>query len=138
MDRIIERTKDSEFLNDLSSNAKVYSKKYKDSLDFKAAGKSNKVNLTLTGDMLGLLELEVDGNEVELGWDDELEQLKASNHIVGDTVPKRDFFGLTAADIKKIKAEFLPDLKEIKSSRGDKREDAILNLISRIEDDGED
>lgn len=95
-----------------------YSEGYADSLQFKAWGKSkNKVNMKLTGGMLGSIEvIDTSGNEIIIGWTDDTENAKAFNHNTGDTLPKRAFFGITEADFKeKIAPEFTDVLGESES-----------------------
>lgn len=83
---------------------KSYSSQYKASDDFKAFGKTSKVNLTLTGDMLGLLDKISDTRDkIALGWDDATESAKAANHIQGVTVKKRDFFNLNDDELKTLR-----------------------------------
>jgi hypothetical protein len=116
-----------------NSSSKGYSKQYRNSLDFDAAGKGSKVNLTLTGDMLETMDVvDISGNEVVIGWQSREEQLKAGNHITGDTVPKRDFFGLTRSDISEIKSEFAGEIKDALKERGDSRRRAISALAKTI------
>jgi hypothetical protein len=139
--RIQERTEEN--TSRTGKTFKKYSDVYVDSLDFKAAGKSeDDVNLKLTGDMLGLMQVNAKDNSniVEISWESDNERAKAFNHVTGDTVPKRDFFGLPSIDVKEIKNEFRSEIRDIKRSRGRNRDTAILNLIKRIEsafDDGE-
>lgn len=125
IDRIVQRTESGK---DVEGNKfDSYSKEYKDSTAFKAFGKTNKVNLTQTGDMLGLLNvIEDKGNSIKIGWDDTTENAKAYNHQTGDTVKKRQFFGITAEEIKTISAEFKPDLKKSKN------DEAILSKLDKI------
>lgn len=83
-----------------------YSKPYKGSDEFEAFGKTNAPNMTLTGDLLGQLDvLKIDGNKVRIGWESEQENLKAHGNITGQEgqwAKKRDFFGLTASELKEI------------------------------------
>ena len=127
IDLIVSRTEDG-----LDVNGKKfanYSKDYKDSLAFKAFGKTNKVNLSQTGEMLSLMDIIDDSsNKLKIGWNDETENAKAYNHNVGDTVPKRPFFGVNDADLKKITDEFKPDLKKNQSDA------AILKKLNKIAD----
>lgn len=90
-----------------------YSKSYAKSDEFKAFGKSKgKVNMTLTGDMLNLMDItKQTGNSITIGWDDTEENNKAFNHSVGDTVPKRPFFGVSKGELKAIKKDFSKDIK---------------------------
>lgn len=132
LDKMIERTQGG--TSRFGKGFRKYSKQYIESDDFKAAGKSRTPNMTLSGDMLGTIELDTEGgNTVVLGWDDNEEAAKAHGHIVGaNHLPKRDFFGLTASDIQSVKSEFSGELKDIQSSRGSNREAAILALINKV------
>lgn len=123
---IVDRTESGVDVN--GKEFKSYSDKYTESLAFKAFGKSSsEVNLTQTGAMLGLIDIVEDkGNKIKIGWSDDTENAKAYNHNTGDTVKKRQFFGITQADINKIKSEFKPDLK--KSSN----DDVILKKLAKI------
>lgn len=80
-----------------------YSASYKGSLDFKNAGKSGKVNLTLSGDMLAALKiLDVQSGRVKIGYDDsDPEAGRAEGNILGTygqdspiRGKKRDFLGI--------------------------------------------
>jgi hypothetical protein len=95
---------------------KAYSPQYVKSLDFAAAGKSkNKINMTLSGDMLGLLDVvENKKSEIKIGWgSDETENAKAYNHNEGDTLPKRAFFGVTEKELQKLAETFKDDVEKI-------------------------
>lgn len=135
IDKIQERTQSNK--SRTGSSFKRYSKSYKSSLDFKAAGKSSTVNLTLTGDMLNLMDITDDtGNTITIGWDESDEAAKAHGHITGNRRGpgvKRDFFGLPAGELDKIVNEFKSEIKEVKTSRGEKRAQAIEELIDRVE-----
>lgn len=105
---IVDRTQ-----RGLDANGKrfpKYSKAYMESLDFKNAGKSKSVNLTLSGDMLAALAVldEKDGKIVvgyEKGSD---EEGRAEGNILGsyggDPDPKkaRPFLGIRPNELKKI------------------------------------
>jgi len=84
-----------------------YSESYAASDEFKAFGKKkNKVNMKLTGSMLASVDMiSEDKNTIEIGIDNE-EAPKAYNHIVGDTVPKRPFLGLTSDDLNKVRDKY--------------------------------
>lgn len=83
-----------------------YSESYKNSLAFKAYGKTDAVNLELTGAMLSSLDiLEFDGERLLIGIKQESEIPKAYNHITGDTLPKRDFLGIPKDEIELIAEE---------------------------------
>jgi len=111
IDLILDRT--SEGRSWKGHKFKRYSDRYKKSDDFKAAGKTDIVNLTLSGDMLGLLdEKRQTRDKVVLGWEDETQNAKAFNHIKGDTVPSRDFFDLNKkeqTELKKFAKDYLKD-----------------------------
>lgn len=116
-----------------------YSKEYADSLDFKAFGKSRgKVDMKLTGDMLGLMDvIQIEGNKITIGWNDSTENAKAYNHSVGDTVPRRPFFGVSKKELKEIKDEFGDEIRAAIRTRNtegsqafERRVAGLLNLIS--------
>jgi len=111
-----------------------YSKPYTESLDFKAAGKrKHKVNMTLTGDMLGSIDvLSIKGNTIEIGIDDDLESKKGFNHITGDTVPRRPFFGVNGRELKEIKREFKSDIKQAVKIEKDEGKDAFDKFVLGI------
>jgi len=89
-----------------------YSKAYKDSLDFKNAGKSSTPNLQLSGDMLAALkylEKESTRNYITVGFEkDSEENGKADGNIRGTygkpspVGPKRDFLGISEKDLVKL------------------------------------
>lgn len=91
-----------------------YSKNYIDSDKFKAFGKNkNNVNMTLTGDMLGLIDIiDLSDNNITIGWNDEEQILKVYNHTVGDTVPARPFFGLSKSELKEIANDLKKEIKD--------------------------
>lgn len=109
-----------------------YSKTYASTLDFKAAGKSRgNVNMKLTGDMLGLMDIvSQDGNSITIGWSDREENAKAYNHSVGDTVPKRPFFGVSKKELSEIKREFSDEIAEAQKRAQDK--EASQSFEARI------
>jgi hypothetical protein len=96
-----------------------YSKGYKKSLDFKIAGKSNKVNLTLSGDMLQALDvIATKPGEIKIGYEKgSREADRAEGNILGSYGGEakksraRDFLGISDKDLAKI-------LKNYESSGG--------------------
>lgn len=108
----------------------AYSEAYKESDVFKAYNKSNTPNEKLKGDMLAALDvLKNAGNRISIGWNDENAE-KARGHITGyeghptiKSAPKREFFGLTRAQLEDIALQFDGDIEAIKSTEQDKRED---------------
>ena len=129
IDRIVERSQSG---TDLRGTAfKPYKKSYTESDQFSAFGKSKDVNMTLSGDMLsGLTVLSDAGNDIKIGWDDATNNAKAYNHMVGDTVRKRQFFGITKAAAQEIASEFQDAIDEIKEQ--DLAPDAITQFIEQI------
>lgn len=91
-----------------------YSEAYSKSLEFKAFGKKkNKVNMKLTGSMLSSIDLiDESSSSLKIGIDNE-EAPKAYNHMVGDTLPKRPFLGLTSKDLEDVKKEFAEEVKSL-------------------------
>ena len=120
-----------------------YSKEYAKSLPFKAFGKSRSdVNMTLTGDMLGLMDIKSQtGNTLTIGWDEKEENNKAFNHVTGDTVPRRPFFGVSKSELQDIKREFRSDIREAIKIKQDKGNISfnkfVVGLISKIKGNGE-
>jgi hypothetical protein len=130
VDTILKRTEAGKDVNG-SAFAK-YSSDYKKSLAFKAFGKSNKVNLELTGQMLGTMDLiDQTENKIIIGWEDDTEIKKAYNHNTGDTVPKREFFDLTEEELAKIKAQYKDELESELTPNGEVRR--ILGAIQSAE-----
>lgn len=135
IERIIERTQSG--IDRAGRKFKGYSEAYRESLGFKAFGKTNQVDLTQTGDMLGTLEVIKDTpTTMTLGWEDETQNAKAYNHTTGDTVPKRDFFGLPKEELESIASEFREDVKSFKDlaeSRGTSDFDrTAVSFIARL------
>jgi len=92
----------------------AYSKEYKDSFDFKLAGKGVKPNLTLSGEMLNAIEVLAWDNTGELligiPENDSYNNEKAEGNILGSyggspSITKaRDFMGINSSDLKKVLA----------------------------------
>lgn len=92
---IIERTQSGEDIN--GKSFKQYSEDYA-----KLKGVSRgAVDLTLMGDMLAGINGELDRGNIKL-FIEEDQVPKAYNHNVGDTLPRRTFFGLTDSEIESI------------------------------------
>lgn len=130
IDHITKRTERGKAVGGRRNLKAPYSREYQDSLEFKAAGKSpNTVNMTLTGDMLRSIDvLESKGNTIKIGIDDSFEAPKAFNHQTGDTVPKRDFFGLNQTDLRAITRELRKEVKDAFRGRGEQRDEAADSL----------
>jgi hypothetical protein len=98
-----------------------YSKSYKDSLAFKVFGKSNPVNMKLSGDMLAsITELDSKGLSMKIGINDEIEASKAYAHMTGfkdhptldGKVRKREWFGWTDKELKSIADAIKPEVNK--------------------------
>jgi hypothetical protein len=88
-----------------------YSEEYVKSLDFKIAGKSkNQVDLSLSGDMMGAMQvLDHKRGMLRIGFEKgSQENAKADGNIRGTygkekaVGPKRDFLGITKSDLDSI------------------------------------
>lgn len=104
-DRIVERTQSG--IDKDGDRFVGYKPSYKKSLAFKVYGKSNKVDLTLTGAMLSSVTvISVDSTTVKIGFTDNEQFQKASGHIDGtganNALPVRDFWGLPLEDVQEI------------------------------------
>lgn len=111
IDRIVERTESGIDRNNQSF--KSYSNEYVESDEFQAYGKKRgQVNLTLTGNMLGLLDVkDISGNKIVIGWNETDEAEKAHGHISGNVGKKRDFLGLPVEEVESIKREFIDEVR---------------------------
>jgi hypothetical protein len=87
-----------------------YSTQYKKSLDFKIAGKSNSVNLRLTGDMMDLLDvLSTQPGKIKIGYEkgDDINGRVEGNRLGSyggkpDSSRARDFLGISKKDLGRI------------------------------------
>jgi hypothetical protein len=87
--------------NDKSMTANTpYSKAYKESLEFKVHGKTSRVNMRLSGQMLASMAVtSTDATSVTIGFLSKEQEKKARRHINGvGKLPVRDFFGLPKKD----------------------------------------
>ena len=111
-----------------------YSKSYSESLDFIAAGKSrNDVNMKLSGDMMGSIDLiKTDGSVITIGIDDPDQAPKAFNHQTGDTVPKRPFFGVTKKELKDYVLKEFKDEIAAKKVTSAEETNRLINFIRGI------
>lgn len=96
----------------------AYSKAYQQSLDFKNAGKSSKVNLKLSGDMMAAMKIiSTKPGQILYGFQNKTEENdRAEGNILGsyggnpNAAKIRDFLHLTSEEIK--------DVLELKPSGG--------------------
>lgn len=116
IDKITSRTADGK--DAFGATFAGYSESYKDSLAFKAFGKSSKVDMELTGVMLASIDLvDQSGTKVQIGITNEAAS-RAYGHMTGmdghptldGVTPKRKFFGVTKEDIAEIADALRPDL----------------------------
>jgi hypothetical protein len=117
-----------------------YSKEYKESLEFKIAGKSkNKVDLTLSGDMLDSIELLDDSKgELRIGLsEDDVDHGKAEGNIrgtygqaKGSLAKARDFLAISKNEVNKI-------LKNYPLKDEEKREKSVLSYLTALKALGE-
>lgn len=105
-----------------------YSESYKKSDEYEAYGKSSKVNMSLTGDMLASIDLETSGNLMTFVFDDAEDEAKAFGHMSGmeghkhldGKTPKRLFFGISQDEINtKILPKFKGDIDALKADSKD-------------------
>lgn len=111
-----------------------YSESYSKSADFKSAGKSrNQVNLELSGDMLASIDIiDLNRSKIKIGIDNDTAP-RAMGHTTGfkghPTIPngkyKRDFMGISKAEVEEISREYIDILDEIDKKRRD-----LLNDIA--------
>ena len=114
IERIRERTAKSKDINGKPLKA-PYSKAYKKSKEFKKYGKTNTVNMKLKGNMLDSISTRSkDANTIELYVPKGENNKKAFNHIVGDTLPKRDFFGVSKGEIRSVGKAIKRELNDVK------------------------
>tara|TARA_R110002096_G_scaffold54460_2_gene140477 strand:- start:101 stop:679 length:579 start_codon:yes stop_codon:yes gene_type:complete len=102
VDTIQNRTLDTHDIN--GKKFKKYSKEY---ADFKGVTRDS-VDLFLDGDMLeniGRRKSKEKSGSVFIQMKKGLQTKKGYNHNVGDTLAKREFFGVTDAEAKKISSE---------------------------------
>jgi len=117
---------------------KPYSDEYIENLDFKAFGKSRgRINMTLTGDMLGLMDVKKQtGNSITIGWDDAEQNAKAYNHSSpvrsNTTVPYRPFFGVSKKELTKIKKQFGKEIKSAMRLKDDGKKKAFEERVAKL------
>lgn len=95
VEQINQRTLDGKTIH--NGKFKKYSKEYAD----KKGVSRDSVDLFLEGDMLDSVSASAVGRDVEISLDSD-EAPKGYNHQVGDTLPKRPWFGLTTTEARQI------------------------------------
>ena len=114
-----------------------YSERYRNSLDFKIAGKSGKVDLTLSGDMLAALDvLKTSSRGLTIGYEagDSINGRVEGNRIGSyggkpNSKRARDFLGISKDDLSKILRKYPQD-----SEQSLARADKILEVHARTEE----
>lgn len=150
IDHIIERTREKNLDKD-GKKLPAYSSTYKKSLNFKIAGKNgNRVDLTLTGEMMDSLELLNDSKgKITIGYDAGNKELngKVEGNRLGTygqdkpVAKPRDFLGIQSKELKKIEEDYLDeDSLELKLAELDligNKVDQIIggNIIFKVEDE---
>lgn len=139
LDFIRTRTQDKNLDKNNKPFAK-YSASYAKSLEFKIAGKSKSdVNLTLSGDMLGAMDLlDHAPGRITIGFDEDTpENARADGNIRGtyghqkSIGPKRDFLGIAAGDLASIVDKYQGPLSKQRA------EDVLAGLFASSSDDEE-
>lgn len=115
IDFMVERSQNGRGLGGVKLKS-PYSKAYQESLEFKAFGKSaTDVNMTLTGDMLGSIDIGDDSPDaLKIQVEDDLQIKKSYNHNVGDTLQKRPFFGVDSSELQGILSSHKDDFDSLK------------------------
>ncbi len=133
IDKIIARTKKGKDKN--GNSFAPYSKEYRDSINFKIGGKSARVDLTLSGDMLDSLEIVKNAPVMEIGYTSgNPERGKAEGNILGtygqpkQTAPKRDFLGIQGAELDRILKKYPP-----KTEKSQQRAKETLTKVGESE-----
>ena len=91
---IVKRTQD-QGIDKKGTRFVKYAEAYKKSIQFKIAGKTSKVNLTLTGEMLASMVPKALTKKINVEFADGQQNDKAHGHVTGGGhLPVRDFFGL--------------------------------------------
>lgn len=141
IDRIQKRTKSGKDKD--GETFEGYSAAYKKSLNFKIGGKTGKVNLTLSGDMLDAIEIidNYKNGKVKIGYSPgNSEGGKAEGNILGTygqsspVGPSRDFLGISDSELAAILRKY-PQGTEKSEERAKKRlltEEAAAKLSGRI------
>ena len=107
-----------------------YSKEYKESPEFAQAGKSGKVDLKLTGEMMtefGVLQ--VQNGRFSLGVEDEEQRAKLHGHITGQEgsgkLPVRNPLGLSKAELASV-------LRTTGVAKTEEEVDALINSMEVV------
>ena len=139
LDHIRERTESGRDVNGkIFPSAKKsdgYSESYKDSLAFKVYGKTNKINMRLTGDMLDTMFADQSNGKLKLTFDGPENNIKAYAHMSGfeghptiKGAKPREVFGIPDKELEKIAKEYKPNLNK----EAQKNDKIILNKLMKV------
>ena len=137
IEKIIERT--SKGKDKDGEPFPKYSSAYKKSLNFKIAGKTDKVNLELSGDMLADMKLLSNKpGEIVIGYSDGTESnAKAEGNILGTYGSKisnkkkaRDFLGIDESGLKSVLKKYPKNNKEKRLERVEE----VFDIIGEAEE----
>lgn len=121
-----------------------YSKSYMNSFEFKATGKTSKVNLTLSGEMLDSLEiLEANAGKVVIGFDEDSDMnARAEGNILGtygSSTPNkskaRDFLDISQKEIRNLLSEIDVLPKDIQREISKASRKGALEIVNRFDFD---
>ncbi len=115
---------------------KSYSKAYTDSFDFKIAGKSSTVDLSLTGDMVADLDvISLTDSHIVVGYEMDYEDIgKVHGNVTGEygnTIPvtsRRDFIGLPKKWVEILAEETRQEIPSLQSET----DTAVASILSRL------
>lgn len=126
LEKIVERTQKG--IDKNGDKFPNYSSSYKKSLNFKIGGKTSRVDLTLSGDMLADMQLlKHKSGEIVIGYENGTESnSKAEGNILGtygskipDRKKARDFLGVREKELSEILDKYPVDDKEERKIRVD-------------------
>lgn len=141
IDKIQSNTKDG--ISRYGTKFPKYSKEYKESLDFKNAGKTSSVDLELTGDMMASLEvISSKPGQITIGYKashpdaDKVEGNQIGSYGQPDPNPAkaRPFIGLPQDDIDLIIAKVKSET-ESKSLFNSALDNLVSNLLGRVKNE---
>lgn len=113
-----------------------YSKKYKDSFEFKVAGKTDTVDLSLTGDMVADLDiLSINNRYVLVGYEMDYDDIgKVHGNVTGEygndkpVTSPRDFIGLPKKWVDILAAETRQEIPSFQSEVNS----TVNSILSRL------
>jgi len=134
LDYMLDRVSTGKGIGGVTFKPNKYSNRYMKTAEFQAAGKSpSPVNMTLHGDMLGSIQLEVGESSFKLYIPPE-QSPKAHGHQTGEgTAPKRPFFGVTRTEFEKnILIKFKEEIKRSSAQKSNLQENVTKTQAKPI------